>query len=212
MSLDPMKLLHGGIFVPSQEPGNQWLLVCLHGSGGSSKDFEELETIFKIPTMNYLYLNGPIRDYNGFSWYSSMESREEAFATVADALDYAASKGYASERIFLLGFSQGAALTVEFGVRYSKLLAGYISISGRIENLPGLLARGNERIIKRGRWLVTHGRNDYNLSSEVMRGQVEKMREGGFRVEFREYEKIHEFDAKYELPDIREWILQVMAD
>ena len=110
----------------------------------------------------------------------------------------------------MVGFSQGAVLTFEFGARYRNLFAGYIALSGRVEDLPGLLNEGNPSIIRRGEWLVTHGTRDYNLSVDIIRQQVEQLRSAGFHIDYKEYDKIHEFDAREELPYLREWILQRM--
>lgn len=201
---------NGGLWIPAKIKGSDWLLVTLHGSGGSSKDFSGLETIFNIPELNYLYLNGPIRDYGGFRWYSDLGPRDSAYNSIHFALDSAANQGYSSRHTFLLGFSQGASLAIESGARYAKPLAGYIAISGRIENLPGLLTTVSPEVLQKGKWLITHGVKDYNLSVEIIRDQVEKIRQAGFFVTYKEYEKIHEFDAKNELPDIRNWILSHM--
>ena len=205
------KLPNGGVWIPAEDDSSDWLLVALHGSGGSSQDFVGLEDIFKISSLNYLYLNGPIRAYSGFQWYSGPGARGDAYSTIQYVLDYAAQQGYPHQKTFLLGFSQGAALAVEFGARYPHLLAGYIGISGRIENLPGIFSQGNPSIIQRGKGLITHGTRDYNLSVDIIRRQVEQLREGGFQIDYREYDKIHEFDAKCELPDIRSWILSLIS-
>ncbi len=208
--IDLKNLPHGGLWIPAKHNASDWLLVALHGSGGSCQDFSGLEDIFNISDLNYLYLNGPIKAYSGFRWYSDLGPRSDAYAVIQYALEHASKQGYPAKHTFLLGFSQGASLAIECGARYPRLLAGYIGISGRIENLPGLLSQSDAAIIHRGKWLITHGTKDYNLSIEIIRQQVEQMRQAGFHVDYREYEKIHEFDAKNELPDIRNWIISHM--
>ena len=205
--MDLEKFSTGGLWVPAQEQDSDWLLVAVHGSGGSAKDFEGLEDVFGIPSLNYLYLNGPIPDYSGYRWYSDLGPRTAAYEALRSALDVCIAEGYPPTHIILMGFSQGAALSIEFGVRYSHLLGGYIAISGRVENLPGLFSQGDPEIINRGRFLITHGTRDYNLSIELIRQQVERMREGGLSIDFREFDKIHEFESTQELPYIRNWIL-----
>lgn len=207
--VDLGKFPTGGMWIPARVKNSDWLLVALHGSNGSCRDFQGLEDIFNIPKLNYLYLNGPIRSYSNYRWYSSSESsRQNAYAILQLEFDYFARKGYLPKHTFILGFSQGAALAFEFGVRYKHLLAGYIAISGRIEDLPGLLNQGNPIIIRRGQWLVTHGTKDYNLSVDIIRKQTEQLRNAGFHIDYQEYEKKHEFEALCELPYIRSWILK----
>jgi len=209
--IDLTQFPSGGIWIPSKQKQAQWLLVALHGSGGSSSDFVGLETILNISDLNYLYLNGPIRDYTGYRWYSDMSSRQDAYAMIQGALNATAMQKYPSSHTFLMGFSQGAALAIECGARYPHLLAGYIGISGRIENVPGLLSQGYSDIIQKGRWLMTHGRKDLNLSIEIIRQQIAQLKKSGFPIELWEYDKVHEFDNSKELPDIRKWILRCMG-
>lgn len=200
------QLSNGGVWIPAKNRGSQWLLIALHGSRGSGKDFQGLEEIFQLPELNYLFVNGPINFYSSYSWYEDTSSRYQAYNYLTNTLDLCQQAGYPPEKIFLLGFSQGAALTFEFGVRYQKLLAGYIAISGRIEELSSLINEGNQEIIRQAKWLVTHGREDYNLSLDIIQEQVKQLRESGFQIDFHEYDKIHEMDATKELPEIRDWI------
>jgi phospholipase/carboxylesterase len=211
LMFDLNKIPNGGLWLPAEKKGSKWVLVALHGSGGSAANFKGLEEIFKLPEINYLYLNGPIREYTHFRWYvETAESRNHALNYLVSVIGYLIKEGYPPHRIFLLGFSQGAALTFEFGARCQTPLAGYIAMSGRIEDLPALIHQKNLVAAKRGRWLVTHGTKDFNLSVDIMRDQVEKLRRAGLRIEYREYPKIHEFDAVAELPDVRKWISKIV--
>ncbi len=211
--VDVTKFPRGGMWIPSEKPGSKWVLVALHGSGGSYNNFSGLESIFNIPELNYLYLNGPIAEYSNFRWYdTTAQSRQQAVMYLATVFETLKKEGYSLSQTFLLGFSQGAALTFEFGVHYQQLLAGYIAISGRIEDLPGLLNQANPLVIQGGKWLVTHGTGDYNLSVDVMRQQVQHLKNAGFRIEYQEYDKIHEFDAKKELPDVKKWVSEIIRN
>ena len=199
------KIPNGGLFLPAKK-SSDWLLVALHGSGGSARDFAGLDEIFGLEELNYLFLNGPIRDFSNYRWYSDTISRYDAISYLKSIFDYLSKSGYLPDHIFLLGFSQGADLVFEFGVEYSHILAGYIAISGRIEDIAALLNQGRPEFIQKSDWLVTHGTKDFNLSIDIMRSQVDKLKKAGFHIDFQEYDKIHEFDAKNELPYIKEWI------
>lgn len=209
--MKPEQFKNGGVFIPSDLENSDWLLVALHGSGGSCSDFQGLESLFNIPEMNYLYLNGPIQTYTTYRWYTDDPStRHDAYQYLNEAFTLIRQKGYTPDKCFLLGFSQGGALAFEFGVRYPHVLAGYISISGRIEGLPSLLNQGDPHVMKRGQWLATHGSQDTVLSSEISRDQIHLMQQSGMSITFQEYEKGHEFDAKNELPAVASWICSRM--
>ncbi len=208
---DIKKIPNGGVWIPSSEERGNWVIIAMHGSGGSGSDFQGLENILQFPEMNYLYLNGPILEYSNFRWYTEAEgSRQTALNYIEYAINQLIESGFSREKIFLIGFSQGGALVFEFGLRYPYLLAGYIAISGRIENLPALISQKNPLITQKGRWLVTHGKKDYNLSVDVIRMQVKKLQDAGLKIDFREYDKIHEFDRQKEMPEIRSWISKII--
>lgn len=206
---DLKKIPAGGIWIPSAAKGSDWLVVALHGSEGSAKDFEGLEKIFNVPAFNYLYLNGPIRSYGNFRWYSTPEGVLQAVAYLNNVFKYLFRAGYAPRRTFLLGFSQGGALVFEFGARYPLSFAGYVSVSGRIEGLPALLNQAKPGVVQKGKWLVTHGTRDFNLSVDLARAQVAKLSQAGFAIDYQEYDKIHEFDGTRELPYIRDWVKNI---
>lgn len=208
--IDMKKIPHGGIWIPSSKKGSKWLVVALHGSGGSAANFQGMEAIFNLPELNYLYLNGPIREYSNHRWYTdSPVSRQNALSYLASIFDLLIQSGYSPSQTILIGFSQGAALSLEFGLRYAHVLAGCVAISGRVEDLPALLNQMRPQNAMRGKWLVTHGTKDYNLSIDVMRDQVRQLQGAGLSIDYREYPKIHEFDSSRELPDIAKWISKI---
>jgi phospholipase/carboxylesterase len=184
------------------------LVVVLHGLGDSAEGFRWFQDELAIDSLNLLLLDAPNHYYTGYSWYDSsnrlpgiLESRrilDEVFARLEQ-------QGYSPDRTFLLGFSQGCLMTLEFGARYRRALGGYVGISGYSHNPEKLLRELNPEV-NQGNWLVTHGTQDEILAVERTRKQMQTLNAGGFRIDYREYEKSHTVDLKRELPDIREWI------
>jgi phospholipase/carboxylesterase len=113
--------------------------------------------------------------------------------------------GYAAERSFLFGFSQGCLMTLEFGARYRRRLGGYIGISGYSTDPDKLLREMNPEV-NHGDWLITHGIDDEVLPVATTRAQMKFFNESGFKIDYREYMKGHTIDTRRELPDIREWL------
>jgi phospholipase/carboxylesterase len=70
-----------------------------------------------------------------------------ALSTLAHVVDDVEQQGMPAERIVLLGFSQGACLTLEFAVRNARRYGGVVGLSGGLIgpegttwNYPGTLA------------------------------------------------------------------------
>jgi len=203
-----MKLPLSYVWVPAHIPSKH-LVVVLHGQGGSSEDFRPLQNDLGIAEFNYLLLDAPNPYSTGFRWFNwagnpladvgrSRNLLSEVFTAIAQA-------GYAPERTFLLGFSQGGLMTLEFGARHTRRLAGYVGISGFILD-PTALLRDLNPEVNAGDWLVTHGTADEALPVEKTRAQIQMLREGGFKIDYREYIKGHNINKDRELPEIREWM------
>jgi predicted esterase len=60
--------------------------------------------------------------------------------------------------------------------------------------------------VNNGNWLITHGTRDDVLPVEVTRAQIKRLREGGFRIDYREYPKTHTIDPEREISEIRDWL------
>lgn len=202
--IEIQKLPLTGIYIakPANHLQSDYLLIAIHGSNGSGHDFDGLENYINHSSLSYLFLNGPIHSFSNYCWYIDHQTRDRAKQLLIETLQSLEQQGYSPDHIFLLGFSQGADLVFEVGTSYAKTLAGYIAISGRIEEILPVLNGINHK----GDWLVTHGTKDQTLSIEVMRNQIEQMRNSGIRIEYLEYDKGHEFESTQELPYIGSWI------
>lgn len=195
------------IFIPSKEPSKK-LMVILHGRGDSSRGFTFLPPYLNMDDMNYLLLNAPYNYYGGYSWYdlppNQLEGITHSSAILTEIFDTLFKEEFNAEESFLFGFSQGALLTFEFGARYEKVLAGYIAVSGYIYDAERLLQEMNPNV-KNSHWLCTHGTYDDVLPYETSKAQVETLQEGGFDIEFKNYNKLHTI-AEDELKMIEAWI------
>lgn len=191
------------------------LMIVLHGRGDSPAGFEWLPPTLNIPELSYLMLQAPDEYYGGYSWYDldpnqlpgilrSRELLEQTFAQLIRA-------GYQHDRIFLFGFSQGCLMTLEFGSRYPHRLAGYIGMSGYCYD-PEALIREASPIALQGKWLITHGTQDDVLPVERTREQMKFLQANGFPLTYQEYEKVHTIDDTKEMPDLRRWVLERIAE
>jgi len=184
-------------------------MIILHGRGDSSQGFTWLASYLNLDNMNYLLLDAPYEYFGGRSWYDLPPHQQEGIKhsslILTQILDTLFDKDFNAQESFLFGFSQGALLTFEFGARYHKKLAGYLAISGYIYDAKGLLKEMNPAL-KEANWLCTHGIHDDVLPYATSKAQVETLQNGGFRIEFKSYPKVHTI-AEDELQMIKAWIV-----
>lgn len=188
---------------------SQQLLVVLHGRGDSAEGFLWLQPELGIDSLNLLLLNAPDPYYTGFSWYglppNQLPGIQRSRKVLAEVLKQTELEGYPPEQTFLFGFSQGCLMTLEFGSRHTKPLAGYIGISGYCYD-PAAVLREVNPAVNNDNWLITHGTEDETLPVETTRAQVQQLNEGGFRIDYREYAKPHTIDSDREIADLRDWL------
>lgn len=125
-------------------------MIMLHGRGATSQDILSLVPLLAQPHFAYLapqasgntwYPNrylAPIADNE--PWLSS------ALAFVDQVLGQVERAGIPPERTMLLGFSQGACLTLEFAARHARRYGGVAGLTGALigpedtpRNYPGAL-------------------------------------------------------------------------
>ena len=110
------------------------LVLLVHGRGASAEsilglaeELEEEDVAYRAPQAS------------GFSWYpqsflAPLERNEpdlsSALSLLAGVLDRAERAGLPSERQLLLGFSQGACLTLELAARRPRRYGGVVGFTG----------------------------------------------------------------------------------
>jgi phospholipase/carboxylesterase len=124
-------------------------VVWLHGLGADGYDFvpvvKELESL-GAPAARYVFPHAPMMPVtinNGFvmrAWYdirtADLGHREDengiraSQASVEQLLAREIERGTPRRRIVLAGFSQGAAIALQTGLRQAEPLAGLIALSG----------------------------------------------------------------------------------
>lgn len=129
-------LLHG---TPLERASGGMVLV--HGRGASAADILSLADEWQAEGMAYLAPQAA-----GFSWYpyrflEPIESNQpylgSALETILQAIQFLQQNGLTMQQIFLLGFSQGACLALEFAVRHPQRFGGVFGLSGGLIGPPG---------------------------------------------------------------------------
>ena len=109
-------------------------ILMVHGRGATAEDI--LSLALELRHTDFAYL-APQAAGNAWYPYRFMESIERnepwlssALAKLASILSQISAAGIAPEQTLILGFSQGACLSLEFGARNARRYGGLVGLSG----------------------------------------------------------------------------------
>ena len=109
-------------------------MILLHGRGADAQDILTLAPELDQPDFAYLAPNA-----NGNTWYpqsfmAPVSQNEPGISSglqaIADVLAQLSQAGFPPEKVMLLGFSQGACLSLEFIARNARSYGGVAGLSG----------------------------------------------------------------------------------
>ena len=124
------KILYSGVDLENAKNA----MILIHGRGSNAESI--------LPLANELKLEDTIvaaPQANQFTWYPYrfIEKREvnepgisSGLALIDSIISSLNDSGISSDNIFLLGFSQGACLTLDYAARNPKKYAGIFALSG----------------------------------------------------------------------------------
>ena len=109
------------------------VMILAHGRGASAADIMTVGAELSHPEVAYL-----APEAKGNAWYpypftSPLEANEPYLSSALELLEdllAEATRHVAQDRVMLLGFSQGACLTLEFAARHAGRFGGVIAFSG----------------------------------------------------------------------------------
>jgi predicted esterase len=109
-------------------------MLMLHGRGATAKDILSLTPSFNQPEFAYFAPEAANNIWYPHPFRAPIDSNEpwlsSALARVNEVLVQIAALGIPPERTILLGFSQGASLTLEFAARNPRRYGGIVGLSG----------------------------------------------------------------------------------
>lgn len=120
-------------------------MVLVHGRGGSAEDILGLSAELHRPELAYLAPQAAGHTWYPYGFMAPLAHNEPGLSSALEVLgDLVAhlvhpdgGGGIPAERIVLLGFSQGACLTLEFAARNAKRWGGVVALSGGLIGPPG---------------------------------------------------------------------------
>ena len=126
----------------NSESRHQPLVIFLHGFGSNEEDLFDIKD--ELPaSYNYLSVRAPMVIEEGrYQWFRQKGDgaydgeTDDLKASGAVLLDFVAqaAKKYHTEpnKVFLVGFSQGAMMSYEVALRHPEAVGGIAALSGRI--------------------------------------------------------------------------------
>jgi len=108
-------------------------MILAHGRGATAEDIMTVAAELMHPGFAYLAPQA-----SGNAWYpnpftASIETNEPYLSSALEVLETLLARveeTVPAERVILLGFSQGACLTLEFAARHARRYGGVVGLSG----------------------------------------------------------------------------------
>jgi phospholipase/carboxylesterase len=203
-------------------PHPAWSVIWLHGLGADGHDFEPIVPELVEdgwPAVRFVFPHAPVRavTINGGvrmrAWYDILgleiaqrqdeRGVRESIGFVRDLVARENARGIATNRIFLVGFSQGGAIALAAGLRHPDALAGVAALSTYLpiaESSAAERADANRSLPI----FMAHGSLDPVVGHALglmSRGYLEQL---GYVVEWHSYPMPHSVSAE-EIGDLARW-------
>jgi phospholipase/carboxylesterase len=199
--------------VPSNHPNSELLptLILVHGRGADENDLLGL-----VPHLNPRFLTVSVRapfrySMGGYTWYDLESVGQphtgqfvESHTMLLELLEkLAAEYPVDGKRVFLLGFSMGAVMSLALSLTHPSRIRGVVAHSGYLpENTP-LQYRWNE--LGTTSYFLAHGEFDPVIPVQSARRAHMLIAEHTSAVEYHEYPIQHQI-GEQSLVDLTSWL------
>src|SRR6476646_1270471 len=116
-------------------------VICIHGRGASAEDILTVADELELADIAYLAPQAAGNTWYPASFLSAVADNQQflnsALGVVAGIVDDLIAQQIAAERVAILGFSQGACLSLEYAARHARRYAAVIAFSGGLIGPPG---------------------------------------------------------------------------
>jgi phospholipase/carboxylesterase len=195
---------------------NEPLVIFLHGFGSNEEDLFGIKDALPS-TWTYLSARAPTPvQPNGFRWFTKTPGDGDYDGVTADLhssaqlikdfVGQATAKYHTQpDRVFLVGFSQGAIMAYEVALRDPQLVRGIAALSGSV--LPVLKAelKPDERLNTLAIF-IGHGTLDQALPYASATRANEVLVGLGLKPEFHGYPGMNHTVSEAEVQDLKAWL------
>ena len=179
---------------------NKRAIIAIHGWTGSANSLKILSKQWQFPKTRWIFVEGPYKAKpKGFSWFKKNDRHGWKFKKSFDILSHTIQRlmeyGYKHKHIYVLGFSQGACLAMEFMIRQKFSIGGIIPISGFIKNKSYF--KESKNILSKGtQILLLHGEKDNIVNAKESRIAFKIFVDLGYKTEIHFFKGGHKITLK----------------
>ena len=203
-------------------------VIWMHGLGADGWDFVPIVRELPLPeemALRFIFPHAPVRPVtiNGGmamrAWYDiamtdiarlpDERGIRESQQQVEQLIARERSRGMASTRIVLAGFSQGGAIALQAGLRHAEPLAGIVALSTYL-TLEGSLAAEGSAANKATPILMCHGTQDEVIPVHLADASRTALQARGYPVEWHTWPMPHSVCAE-EVEAIAAFLMRVVG-
>ena len=119
------------------------VMIMIHGRGATAESILTLSQEFNVDGLAYLAPQASGNTWYPYSFLNPIEMNEPGITSglilIDTIINDLLTKGFSMDKIFLLGFSQGACLSLEYAARNPANFGGVFGLSGGLIGPPGTL-------------------------------------------------------------------------
>lgn len=115
-------------------------MILVHGRGATAADIMTIAAELMHPGFAYLAPQAEGNAWYPYPFTAPLETNEPYLSAALGVIERLLAKVEATipaQRVILLGFSQGACLTLEFAARHARRYGGVVGLSGGLIGPPG---------------------------------------------------------------------------
>jgi phospholipase/carboxylesterase len=214
------------------QPTPSAAVIWLHGLGASGDDFAAIVPELDLsacPGIRFVFPHAPVMPVTingGYvmpAWYDIFGTelgagtvRQEDATGIARSqqaveqlIAHEVTRGIASSKIVLAGFSQGCAMALHTGLRYAQPLAGIMALSGYLPVASTLASERHEANATTPIYMA-HGTQDPVVVLARAEDSRTALNELGYAVQWHTYPMPHSVHPR-EVADISAFLAQVLG-
>lgn len=204
-------------------------IIWMHGLGADGYDFVDIVNQLQLPddlAVRFIFPHAPVRsvklasgmqmrawfdiDLNSQMWISENDLRQSQ-GYIEELIHAELQAGIPARNIILAGFSQGGAMALHCGMRFTQSLAGILSLSGFLPVEETLadeknIANTNTSI------MMMHGDHDSRVPISFAYDNYSFLHDVGFNVNLKVYKGMDHTLCQEEIFEISEWINKVFLN